>query len=208
MSRTLALLGAALVVGGCAVADPRPVYHTTTSATEGAPTLVVGVEREADNAYTVRVLAHELAFALAQRGRAAVDLPAFLHEAGYRGTVVPETLVARLTAGVADEDTLAWLRTERVGALIFLDVAIYEQVWGAKGKRTRVGLTARGRQLAGGEETWRAYTTPEVEDEPGQGFQVATEAALAALVRVIAGEPEPPALPSPSRMAPHLRLRW
>ncbi|OLB94031.1 MAG: hypothetical protein AUH30_18660 [Candidatus Rokubacteria bacterium 13_1_40CM_68_15] len=58
---------------------------------------------------------------------------------------------------------------------------------GERGKRTRVGLTARGRTLDQGEETWRASTTPEVEDEPGQGFQIATEAALGPLVRRRAG---------------------
>jgi len=58
---------------------------------------------------------------------------------------------------------------------------------GERGKRTRVGLTARGRTLDQGEETWRAYTTPEVEDEPGQSFQIATEAALGPLVRRRAG---------------------
>ncbi len=206
--RRLVLLAALLAAAGCAVTDPRPVYHTITSATDGMPTLVVGIEQDADNAYTVRTLAHELAFALAQRGRAALDLVAFAREAAFRGTPVPDAVLARLTAGVADEETLAWLRAGRVGALVFLEVGIYEQVWGATGKRTRVGLTARGRQLDGAEATWRAYTTPEVEDEPGQGFQVATEAALAALVRVITGEPEPLALPDPRQVAPHLRWRW
>jgi hypothetical protein len=208
MTRALALVALVALAAGCAVANPRPVYQTTTTASEGAPTLVVGIERDGDNAYTVRTLAHELAFALAQRGRAAIDLAAYVREAPYRGIAVPEPLVERLLAGVADDETLAWLRAERIGGLIFLDVAIYEQVWAPKGKRTRVGLTARGRQLTGGEETWRAYTTPDVEDEPGQGFQIASEAALGALVRVIVGEREPLALPTPHQVAPHLRLRW
>jgi hypothetical protein len=196
----------ALAVAGCAVTDPRPVYRTTTSASEGARTLVVGVERDTENGYVVRALAHELAFALGQRGRAAVGLGAFQHDAALRGAVMPPVLVGRLTGGVADPEVLAWLRVESVSAVIFLEVGIYEQTWGLKGKRTRVGLTARGLKLDGVEETWRAFTTPEVEDEPGQGFQIATDAALAALARVIMGEPEPTALPSPSSLMP--RLRW
>lgn len=202
----LALL--ALAVAGCAVADPRPVYQTATSATDGMPTLVVGVERDADNGYVVRALAHELAFALAQRGRPAIDLVAFAQDAQLRGVTVPPAMLARLAGGLADADALAWLRAERVSAVVFLEVAIYEQVWGVKGKRTRVGLTARGRKLDGAEETWRAFTTPEVEDEPGQGFQIATDTALSALIRVISGEAEPPLLPSPTTLVPNLRLRW
>ncbi|MBI4593825.1 MAG: hypothetical protein HY728_06370 [Candidatus Rokubacteria bacterium] len=202
-------LVALLLATGCAVTDPRPVQHTTTAAADGAPALVVAVERDADNSYIVRALARELAFGLAQRGRAAADLPTFLEAARYRGAAVPPSLVQHLTAGVADDEALAWLRAERVSALIFLDVAVYEQVWSAKGKRTRVGLTARGRQLGGAEGTWRAFTTPEVEDEPGQGFQIATEAALGALVRVIMGEPElPAALSGAGRGLPSLQLRW
>ena len=203
-------LGLALSVAlaGCAITDPRPVYQTTTSASAGSTMLVIGLERDADNAYTARTLARELAFGLAQRGRSAVDLRTFLDQAGLRGVAVPPIVVARLTGGVVDADIEGWLRTERIATIVFLEAAIYEQVWGERGKRTRVGLTARGRTLDQGEETWRAYTTPEVEDEPGQGFQVATEAALGALVRVIAGEPEPAALPRPSSLMQHFRLRW
>lgn len=202
-----ALVSLLFVATGCGVTDPRPVYHTSTVATEGAPVLVVGVEREPDNAPTVRALARELAFALGQRGRAALDLTTFVEQARHRGAPLPSTLVGRLAAGVVDPDTLVWLQAEGVGSLILLDAALYEQVWGPRGKRTRVGLTARGRQLDGTEGTWRAYTTPEVEDEPGQGFQIATEAALAALVRVIVGEAEP-ALPRAGRLLPRLRPGW
>lgn len=205
-ARRLVLALAALAAAGCAAADPRPVYHTSTSASDGMPTLVVGVARDPDNEYTVRVLANELAFALAQRGRAAIALPAFVQEARLRGVEVPAAVLARLAGGVVDGEILAWLATERVGALVFLEAPIYDQVWAGSGKRTRVGLTARGHRPGGGEETWRAYTTPEVEDEPGQGFQIATEAALAALVRVINGEPEPPALPS--SVLPRIKVRW
>lgn len=204
-----ALVALLLAVTGCAVTDPRPVYRTTTAASEGATTLVVGVERDPDNAYTVRTLAREMAFALAQRGRSAVDFATFVDEARHRGLILPPAVVGKLVAGVADEEALGWLRGERLGALILLEVGVYDQVWSVHGKRTRVGLTARGRQLNGAEETWRAFTTPEVEDEPGQGFQIATEAALSALVRVIMGEPELPAtLSEASRGLPSLRLRW
>ncbi len=204
-----ALAALLVAVAGCAVTDPRPVYHTTTAASEGAATLVVGVERDADNGYVVRALARDMAFALAQRGRAAIDLVTFVDEARHRGIGLPPLTVAKLTAGVADEDVLGWLRGERLSAVILLEVGVFEQVWGVKGKRTRVGLTARGRVLGGGEETWRAFTTPEVEDEPGQGFQIASEAALGALVRVIMGEPELPAtLSEATRGLPSLRLRW
>jgi len=204
----LLLLVVAVVASGCAVTDPHPVYQTTTSASSGSTMLVVGIERDADNGYTARTLARELAFGLAQRGRSATDLWTFVQQARLRGTPVPPVVIACLTGGVAEADIEAWLRAERIATIVFLDVAIYEQVWGERGKRTRVGLTARGRTLDQGEETWRAYTTPEVEDEPGQGFQIATESALGALVRVILGEPEPAALPRPSSVLPNLRLRW
>jgi hypothetical protein len=202
----LALALAALLAAGCSAANPRPVYQTTTTASEGTSTLVVAVERDADNAYVVRALAHELAFGLAQRGRGAVDLPTFVQEARLRGIDVPVAVATRLGGGVADPDTLAWLAAERVTLLVFLEVPVYEQVWAGNGKRTRVGLTARGQRIDGREETWRAFTTPEVEDEPGQGFQIATESALGALVRVISGEPEPAALPS--SILPKLNVRW
>ncbi|PYN97165.1 MAG: hypothetical protein DMD91_18735 [Candidatus Rokuibacteriota bacterium] len=202
------VLGLIVLFGGCAIADPRPVYQTSTSASAGTMMLVVGVERDLDNAYTVRTLARELAFSLAHRGRSAIDLGTFLQQASLRGIVVPPIVVARLTGGGADGDIEAWLRAERITTIVFLDVAISEQVWGERGKRTRVGLTARGRTLDQGDETWRAYTTPDVEDEPGQGFQIATETALGALARVIVGEPEPAALPRPSTLLPNLRLRW
>jgi hypothetical protein len=207
-TRSWLVLALLVLFGGCAVADPRPVYHTATSASTGSTMLVVGIERDSDNAYTTRALARELAFGLAQRGRGAIDLWTFLQQASLRGVAVPPSVVARLIGGVADADIEGWLRAERVTTIVFLDVAIYEQVWGERGKRTRVGLSARGRTLDQGEETWRAYTTPEVEDEPGQGFQIATETALGALVRVIVGESEPAALPRPSNLIPNLRLRW
>ncbi len=36
--------------------------------------------------------------------------------------------------------------TRRLATIVFLDVAIYEQLRGERGKRTRVGLTARSRR--------------------------------------------------------------
>lgn len=177
----------ALAAGGCALPELRPAYHAAAAAPAGPPALVVGVERDADNAPTVRALARELAVALAQRGRAAVDLGRFGAEALHRGRPIPPAMLARLSAGVADDDAVAWLRAEGVAALIFLEVELYEQVWASRGKRTRVGLAARGRDLEA-ETAWRVYATPEVEDEPGRGFEQATAVALDALVRAIAGE--------------------
>jgi len=203
--RWLSVLGA-LVLAGCAVTDPRPVYHAATSTESGQRMLVVGVERDLLNSSTVSGLARELAFALAQRGRSAVEGTVFVESTDAAGRPMPPPMRARLTQGVADREVVEWLKAENVRTLIFLEVQIFEQVWSTGGKRTRVGLAARGRDLWNGEETWRAFTTPEVEDEPGRGFQLATESALGALARLINGEPEPLAVP---RMAlPFFKLRW
>ena len=196
----------ALALAGCAVTDPRPVYHPSTSTEDGQRMLVVGVDRDLFNRPTVSNLARELAFALAQRGRSAVEGGNFLDAVEAAGRPMPQALRARLVQGVADPEIVEWLKTEKVRTLIFLEVQIFEQVWSTGGKRTRVGLAARGRDLWNGEETWRAFTTPEVEDEPGRGFQLATESALGALARVINGDPEPMAVP---RMAlPMFKLKW
>lgn len=204
--RSATALLIAVALAGCTFTDPRPVYQPTTVATEGRPTLVVGVPRDEANAYTTNVLARELAFALAQRGRAALDLPTFLDQRALAGAPLPAGMVARLTHGVADTPTAAWLAAEGVTLLVFLEVPIYEQVWGATGKRTRVGLAARGRNLEDGEGGWRAFATPEVEDEPGRGFELATSAALGALARMISGESEP--LTLPAGVGDTLRGRW
>lgn len=205
MTRALAVI-LSLALAGCTFTDPRPVYHTATVATDGRPTLVVGVPRDDANLYTATVLARELAFALAQRGRAAIDLPTFIEQRALANATLPAPMAARLARGVADAPTVAWLTAEGVTLLVFLEVPIYEQVWGNTGKRTRVGLAARGRNLADGEGTWRAFSTPEVEDEPGRGFEIATAAALGALARMISGEAEPPTLPA--AVGDGLRWRW
>lgn len=204
--RHLSAALALLVLAGCSVTNPQPSYQTSTTALEGAPLLVVGVERDPQNQPIARALARELAFALAQHGRPALDLAQFLGDARVRGVTMPEPLRTRLSAGIADREVVGWLQAERVATLVFLEVPIFEQVWSARGKRTRVGLSARGRQLDDGEATWRAYATPEVEDEPGQGFQVAAEVALGALVQLILGKPVTPRVEVP-RM-PNFPLRW
>jgi hypothetical protein len=168
--------------------------------------LVVGLERDLQNQPTVGGLARELAFALSQRGRSAVEVGSFLDATEAAGRPMPLPLRTRLTQGVADADIVGGRRAEHVRTLIFLEVQIFEQVWSTGGKRTRVGLAARGRDLANGEEAWRAFTTPEVEDEPGRGFQLATASALAALARVINGDPEPLAVPR--MVLPIFKLRW
>jgi hypothetical protein len=191
-----ALVALVLLLGaGCTMTDPRPVYHPATSTEDGRKMLVVGVDRDLVNRATVDGLARELAFALAQRGRSAVDVRTFLDATDAAGRPMPSPLRTRLQQGIADGDLVAWLTAESVRTLIFLEVQIFDQVWSQGGKRTRVGLAARGRDLSNGEAVWRAFTTPEVEDEPGRGFQLATEAALAALARVINGDPEPTSVP-------------
>ena len=201
------LVALALLLGaGCTVTDPRPVYHPATTTEDGRRMLVVGVDREFVNRATVDGLARELAFALAQRGRSAVDIRSFLDATDGAGRPMPPLLRTRLTQGIADPDLVAWLTAESVRTLIFLEVQIFDQVWGQGGKRTRVGLAARGRDLSNGEAVWRAFTTPEVEDEPGRGFQLATEAALSALARVINGDPEPVSVPR--LILPFSKMKW
>jgi hypothetical protein len=208
MRRLVALLAAALLAGGClSTIDTRPVYQPAATMTDGDRVLVVGVERDPANRYLTDTLARELAFALSQRGRAAVELSAFAAALATAGRPLPEEVLHRLAAGSLDRDLGDRLRTEHgVRLMIVLQVELYEQVWGSSGKRTRVGLSARGRDLTDGEGTWRAFATPDVEDEPGRGFQLATEAALGALVRVISGEREP--TPVPRLLLPALKVKW
>lgn len=209
MRRVLAglVLGTLAAVGaGCALTDPQPVYHPAATRQTGERLLVVGLEREAANRPTVEALARELAFGLARRGRAAQDFATFAAGLELAGRPLPAALQERLQGGLVDGDVSGWLQAEGIRTLILLEVPLYEQVWGVSSKRTRVGLSARGRDLANGEAAWHAYTTPEVEDEPGLGFQHATAAALGALARAIVGEPQPAAVPAP--VAPLLRGMW
>ena len=192
----------ALLLRGYRSGDLSVVYPLARGVGPMLSTLAaVALLGERPTAELVRALARELAVALAQRGRAAVDLGRFGAEAVHRGRPIPPAMFARLSAGVADDDAVAWLRAEGIAALIFLEVELYEQVWASRGKRTRVGLAARGRDLEA-ETAWRVYATPEVEDEPGRGFEQATAVALDALVRAIAGEA--PHAPAPTAW----RWRW
>ena len=208
MNSAVRALAAGILAAGCALphSETRPVYHPATSVTNGERVLVVGVERDPANRYAIDLLARELALALARRGRSALDLTRLSRWSESLGRPLPPRLIGQLERGVADADSVGWLVAERVRTLIFLEIEVYEQAWAADGKRTRVGLAARGRDLSDGESLWRAYATPEIEDEPGRGFELATESALAALARVISGEPEPifpPALPRALNF-----LRW
>ena len=204
------LLALALAGAGCTMAAPhRPIYHPEPVSTNGERTLVVPLERDPANIPTADRLARDMAFSLAQRGRNAMDLPAFAATLDATGRPLPEAMVLRLRAGVADPEVVAWLRAEQVRHLIFLEVRVFEQVWTSNGKRTRVGLSARGRDLGNGEQMWHAFTTPEVEDEPGRGFQLASETALGALVRVIEGEKEPLRIPKITLPdLPTVRVPW
>ena len=204
--RAAGLVLALVLAAGCTITDPRPVYQPTTSTQDGRTMLVVGVDREIVNRATVDGLARELAFALAHRGRSAIDVRTFLDTTDAAGRPMPLPLRVRLQQGVADADIVAWLTAETVRTLVFLEVQIFDQVWAQGGKRTRVGLAARGRDLGNGDATWRAFTTPEVEDEPGRGFQLATEAAVNSLARVINGEPEPSTVPR--MILPVLKFKW
>jgi hypothetical protein len=196
MRRALAALLLAGLGAGCTMTAPhRPVYHPEAVRASGELTLVVAAEADPANLPGAERLARGLAFGLAQRGWSAVDLPAFAQALETAGRPLPEPLRLRLRAGVVDPPAAAWLRGERVRYLVFLEVRVLEQVWTSNGKRSRAGLSARGRDLANGEQTWHAYATPEVEDEPGRGLTLAGEAALGALVRVISGEPEPLRIP-------------
>jgi hypothetical protein len=186
-----------LTLGACATSEPRPAYRTAISVGEAPRVLVVGVERDQANRDTVNALARELAFALSQRGHPATDLAAFLEATDAVGRPVSEELRALLLRGVTDPALVTYLTTEGLQRLIVLEIQIYEQVWSETGKRTRVGVLARGRELGGrsGEAAWRVYTAPDTEDERGRGFQLATAATLGALARIIVGEPEPVAVP-------------
>jgi hypothetical protein len=189
-----ALAVVALLAAGCAATDARPAYYAETS--EGGPrVLVVGVGRQDVNLATVEEMAREFAFGLARRGRAAVDLSRWAADAQAAGRPLPGVLLDRLAGGTLDPEVAAGLRAEAIAQVVFLEVRIYDQVWGVTGKRTRVGIEARGSDLADREKTWYAYAAPEVEDEPGRGFQLGSETAVAALLRVINGEPEPVSWP-------------
>jgi hypothetical protein len=195
----------ALLSAGCSTVDTRSVYHPARSLGAGDRVLVVGVEHDTHNRPTVEALARQLAFAIAQRGRAAVDLAALADSLDVHERPLPAALLDRLARGALDTDIAVRLGDEGVRLVIFLEVQIYEQVWAAGGKRTRVGLAARGRDLADNAPVWRAYATPEVHDEPGRGFQLGTEAAVTALARIINGDPEPS--PVQKLLAPVLHAR-
>jgi hypothetical protein len=208
--RIVALVGSSLLLGACALtSDPHPTYHPPSVTLDGERALVVGVERDPANAKTVEDLAGELAFGLAQRGRRATHLPAFLDDGQVTGRALPDPLLSKLRGGQLDADTVAWLRSEGFRHLIFLEVKLYDQAWVVDGKRTRVGLVARGRDLAGSDQAWYAHATPEVVDEPGRGFQLGSEAAVEALVRLLAGQGQPTRVP---RIAvpyiPPLKVPW
>jgi len=198
---------AALLAAGCTFTEPRPVYHATIATGVGPRTLVVGVDGEGANRHVAEGLARELAFALSQRGRIAIDLGPFRDSIAALGRPLPDAMRDRLLTGVLDPPLVTLLHGEGVQTLIFVQVEIYDQVWGTGGKRTRVGLSARGHDFAHGEVTWRVYAAPDIDDEPGRGFQLATNAALGALVRAISREPEPVAVPT--AIIPVLnKLKW
>lgn len=209
--RAAGLALAVLFLGGCALTTPRPVYRAGV-VNGGQRILVVGVEPLVANRYSADVLARELAFALTQRGRNAVSLSAFAESEEAAGRALPEDVRHKLEAGVVGPDTASWLQMVQVKAVIFLETQIYEQVWGAQGKRTRVAMMARGHDLLVGEDLWRAFVTPEVDDEPGRGFQIATDAAVAGLARAISGEGEPfhgvPKIPDQEIKIPAVQIRW
>jgi hypothetical protein len=210
-ARVLACLGSALAAAlfatGCTTTEPRPVYRATTVTGAGPHTLVVGVDGEGANRHVVDGLARQLAFALSQRGRIATDLTPFCDAIAALGRPLPDVLRDRLLTGVLDPSLVTAMRGEGVHTVIFVEVEIYDQVWGTGGKRTRVGLTARAHDFVHGESTWRVYAAPDADDEPGRGFQLATNAALGALVRAISREPEPAAVPT--AIMPVLdKLKW
>ncbi len=182
-------------LAGCALTNPRPVYRPQVAATGGEQTIVAGVERDPANYFTVDALARDFAFGLTRRGRAAVDLAGLAASEQAAGRAVPDAVVDRLRQGVFDGEIVAWLRTLSIRSLIFLEVKSFNQAWTVDGKRTRVALAAQGWDLVEGRRGWQAHATPEVVDEPGRGFQLATESALEALLRAVNGEPEPLLLP-------------
>ncbi len=209
--RALAAVLAVVVLGGCALTNPRPVYRAGL-VNAGQRVLVVGVEPLVANRYSADVLARQLAFALTLRGRNAVPLSEFLDTEDAARRPVPDELRLKLLAGVVGPETAAWLQAVQVKAVIFLETEIYDQVWGMQGKRTRIAMKARGYDLLVGEDLWQAFVTPEVDDEPGRGFQIATDAAVAGLARAISGEGEPftgvPKIPDQEIKIPAVQVRW
>lgn len=202
----LLLLLVLTLAAGCAVSDARPVYRAIRGVGDIPRVLVVGVDRSGANRAPVEALAGEMAFALSQRGRPALDLSAFEAAVHAMGRPLPDAVADRLRAGTDDATVDTYLQSEGLRTLVLVEIPIAEQVWSANGKRTRVSLTARGREVATGEVVWRAYASPEVDQAPGVGFRLATELAVGALIRAITGEPEPSAGPS---LAPALNgLQW
>lgn len=167
--------------------------------------LVGGVERDFDNADTARTLARELAFGLAQRGRSASDLSTFLRQASLRGVAVPPIVVARLTGGVADADIEAWLRAEGVATIVFLEVAIHEQVWAsAASARASASPRAAARSI----RARRPGAPPRRPKSRTSRARASRSRRRRHWARWSGGEPEPAALPRPSSLIANLRLRW
>jgi hypothetical protein len=188
--------------------QPRPVQRPAPAVTAPGRTLVVAVERDPANAGTVETLARQFAWGLERRGRSALDLPALLAMADAAGGPVPEALRGRLQAGLLDAGAGDWLRAAGIRHVVFLEVRLWEEGWVRDGKRARVALAAAGHDLADERRGWVAHAAPEVEEEPGRGFQVASEEALSALLRVIHGEGEPLRVPLIVIPEPPLKVPW
>src|SRR5262249_41071098 len=186
----------AALLSGCALtSSPHPASRVESPVMASERAVVVGLERDLANQQTVEDLSRAFAFGLTRRGRVTVPLSDLVEAAQTAGRPLPDAVQARLRGGLVDVDTASWLRAGRVPHGIFPEVGLYDEIWEPDGKRTRVGLLARGRDLAQPGSAWIAHSTPEVVDEHGRGFQLGTEVALASLLRKINGESEPVRLP-------------
>jgi len=200
VSRVAIWCAVALLAAGCAVADPRPVV--SPAPPDDQRTVVVPVERDPANWYQAQALAREFAFGLAQRRLPAMDLTQYVDWSEAVGRPLPAPLLARLAAGIADGEVSAWLRAERVRRVVFLEIQLFDQVWAPASKRTRLLVSARGRDLADPQRSWDAQVSPEVEEEAGRGSQLATATAVHGLLRALHGEAQP--LPIPRLDVPTL----
>ncbi len=89
------------------------------------------------------------------------------------------------TGGWPTVDDRMQLLKFAVTGIVVSEVTAYEQVWGKYAKFTRVGVEARGFDVAAGGVVWRLHRGVEVEDVRGRAFDYAIESAVAAVVAAI-----------------------
>lgn len=182
--RTCAGLLAAVVLVGCAprVLAPRP------GASPGTPgrLLVIARHPDAENRGTAERAAELLAQGLRPAGEVWTADELLREAAAVGATPWALSLVERLRVGgwPTMDDRAELLRFAVMGVLA-TEVTTYDQVWGKYAKFTRVGVEARGFEVASGAVVWRMHRAVEIEDVRGRAFEYAIESAVGALVAAV-----------------------